>query len=322
MKSNNVDPACPAECEGISSNIQLGKRLLVSAVHAARLRASELRPVREGLARIYYKTADLDRIRERSLSAIRAKFALCSGGERERLAKVFSEVSAFQAGREEPSQADFTAAREAVKLDALEVQLEKLGAEISAVSSRLSGYPCGKISMQAERPRYCLRATRVDSRTGVIVGATVAQAGVNAIGKFVLLDSKGQITRNESAAVRKVPCFTDDQTLQTLLTAAAAAGGKVKVRSDHSDTVEARAGFADNFRQDGDRIVADVHLFDSYRDRAVVLECATKTPEQIGLSVDMIPSFEIVGDKAFMRIKNLDAVDIVDAGAVTPNGLL
>ena len=172
--------------------------------------------------------------------------------------------------------------------------------------------------------RYQLAADqqRVDSTSGRIMGATVAKSGVRAIGKFIMLDAQGQRTLDEEKAVREVPVYTDDETLKTLMQAAVKAGGRVKCREDHDDSVGARAGYAEGFKLEDGRVSVDIQTFDSYRNRAVFLETASKTPGEIGLSIDMIPEFEIRGDRALMRIKSLEAVDIVDAGAITPGGLL
>ena len=171
--------------------------------------------------------------------------------------------------------------------------------------------------------RQHLRASRVDAAAGVIYGATVAKAGVQATGKTLFLDSKGAITRDEKLAARKLPVFTDDKTLDTLMAAAAGAGPRVKVREDHDDSLGARAGYASAFVKTTDgRVTTDLRLFQEYRNRALVLETATETPSEIGLSIDFRPSFEIVGDKALMRVEELYAVDIVDEGAITPGGLL
>lgn len=171
--------------------------------------------------------------------------------------------------------------------------------------------------------RQHLRASRVDAAAGVIYGATVAKSGVQATGKTLFLDSKGAITRDEKLAARKLPVFTDDKTLDTLMAAAAGAGPRVKVREDHDDSLGARAGYASAFVKTTDgRVTTDLRLFQEYRNRALVLETATETPSEIGLSIDFRPSFEIVGDKAMMRVEELYAVDIVDEGAITPGGLL
>ena len=163
---------------------------------------------------------------------------------------------------------------------------------------------------------------RVDSATGRILGATVAKAGVRAIGKYVFLDAQNERTIDPTKAARKVPVYTDEETLKTLMTAAMKEGGRVKVRENHDDSIGARAGSAEMFTRDGDRVTVDLSVFDAYRNRAVFLETAQKTPEAIGLSMDIDPTYEIRGDRAMMRVRQLFAVDIVDAGAVTPDGLL
>jgi hypothetical protein len=178
-----------------------------------------------------------------------------------------------------------------------------------------------------------LHAGAVDSKAGVLRGVTVAQAGVEATGKFVFLDKDGNLTRDPKLAARKLKVVTDEQTLDTIMAAADMAGGVLKARSDHDDSLEARAGYADNFKKvpagpevGSDkvvpaRVICDLHLNDSYRDRDVVLETAAKTPKLIGLSIDMLPEFEIFKDRALMRISELYGVDIVDEGAITHDGL-
>jgi hypothetical protein len=172
---------------------------------------------------------------------------------------------------------------------------------------------------------YQLNAGAIDATKGTITGATVAQAGVKALGKFIFLDKSGKLTRDEDEATEKLPVYTDEETLDTLMAATSENGGVFKIRSDHDDSLDARAGYAVNFRRDGNRVAADLKLNDSYRDRDIVLETAAKTPRLIGLSIDMVPSFEITGKgeerRAMMRIDRLIAVDIVDQGAITHDGI-
>lgn len=171
-----------------------------------------------------------------------------------------------------------------------------------------------------------LAVNRVDREGGVIYGATVAKAGVPALGKIVLLDGAGNITRDPKLAKSRIPVFTDDKTLETLLAAVKLAGPKFKVREDHDDKLEARIGFSTNFKREGDRVAADLTVFKAYRNRELLFETAAETPDLIGLSIDAFLDFEIVGTgderRALMRVLELDAVDIVDAGAITPGGLL
>lgn len=168
---------------------------------------------------------------------------------------------------------------------------------------------------------YNLASAAVDSSTGVLKGVTVAKSGVQAKGKYVMLDASGNITRDETKTASRIPVFTDSRFLDTLMGAAQDAGGRVKVRSDHDDTIGSRAGYAMNFRRDGDRVACDLYLNQAYKDRDTVLETALKSPELIGCSIDFIPTFDLEKGKAMMRVSELSAVDIVDEGAVTPGGL-
>lgn len=169
--------------------------------------------------------------------------------------------------------------------------------------------------------RCLLAAGSVDKNAGIIRGATVALAGVPAVGHRVMLDKAGAVTWDPEKMARELPVFTDEKTIDTLMSAVAAGGGKFKSREDHNDAIGARAGFSSNFQRRDGKVSCDVELFASYKNRDVVLETADKTPTEIGLSIDFIPSFELLGDRALMRVDRLDAVDIVDKGAVTPGGM-
>lgn len=168
---------------------------------------------------------------------------------------------------------------------------------------------------------YDFSASTVDSASGVIRGVTVMKSGVQATGKFVLIDKLGKVTKDPEQAVGKLPIFTDAETLNTLLGAAQDAGGRVKSRSDHDGDLSARAGYTANFRMGEGRVVADIYLNKSYRDRETVLETAQKTPELIGCSIEAPCTYVLEKDKALMRVTELFACDIVDEGAVTPGGL-
>lgn len=154
-------------------------------------------------------------------------------------------------------------------------------------------------------------AESVDVANGIIRGATVAKSGVQATGKIYT-----------SPSGTEYPVFTDETTLTTLMAAAKDAGKRVKVREDHLDEPGARAGYSFEFKQTEDgRVIADIQLFKSYENRALMLETAIETPEEIGLSIDFLPRFEVRDGKAFLRVDELNAVDIVDEGAITPDGL-
>ena len=156
---------------------------------------------------------------------------------------------------------------------------------------------------------------------GVIRDVTIAKADVEAQGKILLLDGQGNRVSDPRMAAEKLPIWTDGKTLDTLMAAAQDAGGKLKARENHDDTLSARIGYVDNFRLKGDRVIGDLHIFDSYLHRALVLETIAKTPDKIGFSIDFDPTFEIENNRALMRVQTLTACDLVDEGAITPNGL-
>lgn len=166
-----------------------------------------------------------------------------------------------------------------------------------------------------------LSTTAIDATAGILRGATVAQSGVFAQGKFVYVDGAGVVSNSPGQNAKKLPLFADGDFLSSLLAAVQDEGGKIRVRSDHDDALAARAGYADNFRMAGDRVTCDLHLFGAYRDRDIVLEAAAKSPELIGLSIDFIPSYAVQKDRVAMRVASISAVDLVDQGAVTPAGL-
>lgn len=168
---------------------------------------------------------------------------------------------------------------------------------------------------------------QVDAQKGVLLGVTVAEVG-DATGHFAFADAAGRIVgvggagdgENFKGATKRLQLAMDERSLLTVV-AAGKQAKRFKTREDHDDAIEARAGFSENFRMDGGKVVCDLTTFDSYRNRAVFLEAATLTPELIGLSGDFKFTAEVVGDRAMMRVTRIDAVDIVDQGAVTHAGL-
>lgn len=172
-----------------------------------------------------------------------------------------------------------------------------------------------------------LAADKVDPAAGTILKATVAKAGVRALGKFVFLDKQGAITRDPDQGVKRVPIFTDEKTLDTLMEAAKNSP-RFKVREDHNDLIESRIGYCFNFqRAAADVVVTDIKVFENYRNRGILFDTSSITPELIGLSIDPGELTFELGERdgktiALMRVKELHAVDVVDAGAITHDGLL
>lgn len=166
-------------------------------------------------------------------------------------------------------------------------------------------------------------ADAIDDDKGRLQGVIVAEVG-EATGHFVCLDKAGLVIGCDAddlpGTVRKLPLFMDEKGLNLVVEAGVAAN-RAKARENHDDSVGARAGYVENFRLQAGKAVCDLNILDAYRHRALFLETALKTPEMIGLSGDFKFLAEIVGDCAFMRVTRIDAVDIVDEGALTHAGL-
>lgn len=169
--------------------------------------------------------------------------------------------------------------------------------------------------------------TPIDTASGVIAGVTVAEIGI-ATGHFAFLDRDNAVIGvgglSDSASfkgvARRVPLCMDAKSLETVV-AAGKSANRVKAREDHDDSVGARAGYGANFRIEEGKAVCDMTVFDAYRNRGVFMETAAETPELIGLSGDFKFLAEVKGDFAFMRVTKIEAVDIVDKGALTHAGL-
>lgn len=162
----------------------------------------------------------------------------------------------------------------------------------------------------------------VDRVAGVIHGAVAAEANVNAEGHFAYKHADGSINFDPEGAVKKLQIRTDQTFLAQLVEEGnGSPGGVVRARIDHDDAVKSRLGYVGNFRLEDNVVRCDVNLLASAKDREIVLDSAERTPEHIGLSIDFLPSFEEVNGEAIFRIDELYAVDVVDRGAVTPNGL-
>ncbi len=313
------------------SQASVARRTGLDAMSISRAMADgRLKPVGHIGGGAVYNVADLNRL-SADYRAAQVKRLMARGpAEREKLIAEMTAEHARLAWREVPNDADRARAASFVdglaldaKLAVLEMQTEQAARAVADVQGRLASLRAAPVTMSAEhRSRLTLKAERVDTAGGVLHGVTVAVAGVQALGKYVFLNQAGAVTRDPKQAVKKLPIYTDEKTLSTLMSAVSDAGGRLKVREDHDDSIGARAGFADSFAlSKNGTVTADIHLFESYRNRPVVIETAEKTPDKIGLSIDFEPTFELAGDKALMRVASIEAVDVVDAGAITPNGL-
>lgn len=175
------------------------------------------------------------------------------------------------------------------------------------------------------KPKFGLRqrliAGSVDAAAGIIRGAVVAKPNTEAVGHFAYKHADGSIDTNPKNSIGKLQIKTDPQFIDELVASTRVAGGKLKVRIDHDDSIQSRVGYASNFRTEDGSIKCDLQVYKNSAHGPLVLETAVEDSANIGLSVEFEPSFEEKDGFAIFRAGKIFAVDIVDQGAITPDGL-
>ena len=141
---------------------------------------------------------------------------------------------------------------------------------------------------------------KVDAEAGIIHGVCVMCIG-KAKGHEVSIDEKS-LTQFLALAQQ----HTD--------------GIKVKFGNDHKAGVEDTTGLLKNFKRDGDKIRADLHLLKTDPNFNKIVEMAKTLPNEFGLSASTQADEELIGHDKFVRFLDIFSVDIVSNPAAT-NGL-
>ena len=113
----------------------------------------------------------------------------------------------------------------------------------------------------------------------------------------------------------------DATTLQQVKACADQFSDGVQVKIDHGTGFDSIVGVLKNFRIEGKKLLADLHLLKSHELRERVLEISETMPGSIGLSVAFSGANEKSGSKVFARCEELYSVDFVDRPAANPSGL-
>lgn len=140
-----------------------------------------------------------------------------------------------------------------------------------------------------------LSTPTVDPEKGVIRGASLISMG-NARGHF---DDKG----------RQV--IVDEVTLEQIFKQCKKLG-TVKVKADHGSGVFEIVGWADNFCLTADKVLADLHLYESEPNRPRLLEIAEKNPTHMGISMEFTGADQARGTVCLSRCDEVIAAAIVD----------
>ena len=299
--------------EGFDSDEAIAARTGCTTFQVQKLiREGHLRQVSATATHRYFRPADLDGAKAFSqrlldIVGIRQKVSRLAAGERE--AAFWAHVSAAENGRQRLTAADRAeGARRSQAAQRFDQAADRVTARIDQILER--------IEHVGRRPAGDhLRLRAVHQASGVLEGVAVMTKDLPCAGKFILVDTAGNITKNPNQANKRLQVWTDEESLTTLLVALEAAGPKLKVRTDHSDDVADRVGYADSFGRQGASVTCDLHLFASADARNIILETAARSPELLGVSVSFIPRFEIRPDRALLRVVAVEACDIVDEAA-------
>jgi hypothetical protein len=123
--------------------------------------------------------------------------------------------------------------------------------------------------------------------------------------------------------------YADEKTLETVLECADKYEGGLKVKMEHGTGSKDIVGVLREYRIDGDRLRADLHLLKNSPHFGHLLEMSEVMPGSFGLSISFSGDYETIelgtGDQAVkveaMRCREIYSCDVVDAPAANPGGL-
>lgn len=140
---------------------------------------------------------------------------------------------------------------------------------------------------------------KVDPANGVIYGVSVITSGIKARGHDLEVDSTTLSQIKECA--EKL--------------------GTVPVKWNHRTGADAVAGYLENFRIEGGKLLGDWHLLKSHSQYGQAIEMAERMPRNVGLSAAFMGEDEISGGQKKARCSELISVDLVAQPAANPDGL-
>ena len=140
---------------------------------------------------------------------------------------------------------------------------------------------------------------KVDPANGIIYGVSVITSGIKARGHDLEVDSTTLSQIKECA--EKL--------------------GTVPVKWNHRTGADAVAGYLENFRIEGGKLLGDWHLLKTHAQYGQAIEMAQRMPRNVGLSAAFLGEDEVSGGAKKARCSELISVDLVAQPAANPNGL-
>jgi len=143
-----------------------------------------------------------------------------------------------------------------------------------------------------------LETTKVDPFSGTIKSASLITIG-DARGHF---DAKGRQIKVDEVTLEQIFKLCNKM-------------GTVKVKADHGTGVMEIVGWADNFALTADKVLADVHIYESEPQRARLLEIAETNPHHMGISMEFRGDDKPRGTVTLARCNEIFAAALVDFAA-------
>jgi len=157
------------------------------------------------------------------------------------------------------------------------------------------------------------------SATPLTIEALQATPLVQGVSVIMQGPAKGHFKFDEND--QPVPVYIDETTLQQVMACASTYTGGLRVNAGHYTGVLDAAGFLANYRIDGEKLRADMTLFESFEKFDHLLTLITTIPDTFGLSIDFSGPSDFREGKAFARCQEIYSADLVPVPAANEHGL-
>jgi hypothetical protein len=129
-----------------------------------------------------------------------------------------------------------------------------------------------KIQAGEKLSKYDMNSTTIDADAGTISGVSLISIG----------EARGH--RSTESGLR---LLVDQTTLQEVYDCCCQMGS-VKVKLDHGSGILSTIGFVDGFGLGGDKVTANLHIYDAEPEAQRIFEIAAKNPQHMGISLEFM----------------------------------
>ena len=129
-----------------------------------------------------------------------------------------------------------------------------------------------KIQAGEKLSKYDMNSTTIDADAGTISGVSLISIG----------EARGH--RSTESGMK---LMVDQTTLQGVYDCCCSMGS-VKVKLDHGSGILSTIGFFDGFALGGDKVTANLHIYDAEPEAQRIFEIAEKNPQHMGISLEFL----------------------------------